>query len=358
MTANDENRLKQCEIILTYGCNLRCDFCFEKEAGYRLSDQLEYEDLRRLVDLCGEAGIRYLFLTGGEPLLYPNLIEILQYVSENHPSITPTIATNGMLLEDADYCQRLLDAGLRYLDVSMKGASSESWIRATGCDGLSKQMQAIRNLSSVPIELTCSMVVTHDNVAEVCDAVQMAYDNGAKQFSFTFHIDNSHPQEKNRAYLLENNPFLLIETFVSQAERLYAITDDWWVEYSYPLCMFIKEQLKVLEGRLAGPCQIHLGNAITVNTRMELMPCDMYIGTSLGKFGKEFSTLCELEELLKSCDTQDALNDIRKLPSTKCMTCEYLDRCYGGCPVLWKNYSFDSLMSFKEEALVSDTSVC
>ena len=166
------------------------------------------------------------------------------------------------------------------------------------------------------------------------------------------------PRRRIERIFLENNPFLLIEAFVSPAERLCAITDDWWVEYSYPLCMFTKEQLRVLEGRLAGPCQIHLGNAITVNTRMELMPCDMYIGTSLGKFGKEFSTLCELEELLKSCDTQDALNDIRKLPSTKCMICEYLDRCYGGCPVLWKNYSFDSLMSFKEEALVSDPPVC
>lgn len=353
MTSNDESRLKQCEIILTHGCNLRCDFCFEKEAGYRLSDRLEYEDLRSLVDLCGEAGVRYLFLTGGEPLLYPNLVETLQYVSENYPSIIPTIATNGMLLADADYCQRLLDAGLRYLDISMKGASSERWIRSTGCDGLSSQMKAIRNLSSMPIEFTCSMVVTHDNVAEVCDATRMAHDNGAKQFSFTFCIDNAHSKEKDRDYLVKNNPISLIEAFVSQAERLCAITDDWWVEYSYPMCIFTEEQLKVLEGRLAGPCQVHLGNAITVNTRMELMPCDMYIGTNLGRFGKEFSNPRELKKLLGGRDAQDALNDIRRLPSPKCASCEYLERCYGGCPVLWKNYSFASLMRFKEETLNS-----
>ncbi len=353
MTINDESRLKQCEIILTQGCNLRCDFCFEKEVGYRSSDQLKFEDLRRLVDLCGEAGVRYLFLTGGEPLLYPNLIEILQYVSENHPSITPTIATNGMLLADINFCRLLLDAGLKYLDVSMKGASSESWIRSTGCDGFSKQMKAIRNLSSTPIEFTCSMVVTHDNVAEVCDAAQMAYDNGAKQFSFTFYIDNSHRQEKDRAYLVKNNPISLIEAFISQTERLCSITDDWWVEYSYPLCIFTKEQLRILEGRLAGPCQIHLGNAITVNTHMELMPCDMYIDTNLGRFGKEFSTSRELKKLLESRDVQGALRDIRRLPSPKCVSCEYLEHCYGGCPVTWKNYSFDSLMSFKEEAFGS-----
>lgn len=353
MTANDESRFKQCEIILTHGCNLRCEFCFEKEAGYRLSDRIEYEELRKLVDLCGEAGVRYLFLTGGEPLLYPHLVEILQYVSENYPSISPTIATNGLLLEDAIYCQRLLDAGLRYIDISLKGANSESWVRATGCDGLSRQMKAIRNISLLPIEFTCSMVITHDNVAEVCDAVQMAHDNGAKQFSFTFYIDNSHSFDKDRAYLQKNNPISLIGAFVSQVESLCAITDSWWVEYSYPMCIFTEEQLKVLEGRLAGPCQLHLGNAITVNTRMELMPCDMYIATNLGRFGKEFSTLRELEELIEGRDAQGSLSDICRLPSSKCMSCDYLERCYGGCPVLWKNYSFDSLMSFKEEALGS-----
>lgn len=351
MSGNNEGRLKQCEIILTHGCNLRCDFCFEKEAGYRLNDQLDYKDLKRLVDLCGDAGVRYLFLTGGEPLLYPPLVEILQYISENHPSITPTIATNGILLDNINFCQRLLDAGLRYLDVSIKGASAASWVRATGCDDLSRQMKAIRNLASIPVEFTCSMVVTHDNVAEICDAVQMAHDNGAKQFSFTFYIDNFHSQDKNRVYLEKNNPFALIQAFVSQVERLCAITDDWWVEYSYPMCMFTEEQLRVLEGRLAGPCQVHLGNAITVNTHMELMPCDMYIGTNLGRFEKEFSTPHELEKLLESRDTLSVLDDIRKLPSPKCLSCKYLERCYGGCPVLWQSYSFDSLMSFKVEML-------
>lgn len=351
MSGNDEGRLKQCEIILTHGCNLRCNFCFEKEAGYRLSDQLGYEDLKRLVDLCGNAGVRYLFLTGGEPLLYPHLIEILHYVSEYHPSITPTIATNGVLLDDIGLCQRLVDAGLRYLDVSMKGASTESWLWSTGCDGFSRQIKAIRNLSAMPVEFTCSMVVTHDNVTEICDAVQVAHDNGAKQFSFTFYIDNSHSQERNQVYLEKSNPFALIQAFVSQVERLCAITDDWWVEYSYPMCVFTEEQLRVIEGRLAGPCQVHLGNAITINTRMELMPCDMYIGMNLGRFGKEFSTPHELEKLLKSHDSQSVLDGIRKLPSPKCALCKYLKRCYGGCPVLWQSYSFESLMHFKAETL-------
>ena len=59
----------------------------------------------------------------------------------------------------------------------------------TGYDGTEKQHQAIRNLASLPIEFTCSMVITPENVHSFCEAVQIAHDNGAKQFSFTFIID-------------------------------------------------------------------------------------------------------------------------------------------------------------------------
>ena len=69
---------------------------------------------------------------------------------------------------------------------------------------------------------------------------------------------------------------------------------NWWVEYSFPMCVYTVEQLKLLKGRLATPCQIHLKNAVTFNTKMELLPCDMYIYRQLGKFGVDFSSYKEL----------------------------------------------------------------
>ena len=347
MQGENELGLKQCTIVLTQDCNLRCDFCFEKEARYNPEDQVEYGALKRLVDLCAEAGVKYVFLTGGEPLTYPHLEDVLQYIADNHPSIPPTIATNGVLLSDVGFCRRLICSGLKYVDVSMKGADAESWEKATGYDGFSEQMEAIRNLSSMPIEFTCSMVVTEQSVASVCDAVEAARANGAGQFSFTFFIDNVESEAKGQEYLERHNPFSLIDTFVAQVDRLNAMTDEWWVEYSFPLCVYTDEQLKLLEGRLAGPCQVHLNNAITANTRMELLPCDMYLGASLGRFGEDFASARELRELMRSSRFQCAMEGIRAWPSPKCRPCEHLELCYGGCPVLWKNYSFETLMEFK-----------
>ena len=108
--------------------------------------------------------------------------------------------------------------------------------------------------------------------------------------------------------------------------------------------------MKLLKGRLATPCQIHLKNAVTFNTKMELLPCDMYIYQRLGKFGRDFSPYQGFLSLTESANYSKTMDEIRRLPSDECTTCEHFGVCYGGCPVLWKNYSFSALKEFKAKA--------
>lgn len=341
--------LKQCSIILTRDCNLRCDFCYGKDAGYCASDMVSFENIKKIVDFCCDAKVKFIFFTGGEPLLHPQILDILSYIKEQkHPIIT-AVASNGIVLKNLDFCKQLIESGLGYIDVSMKGHDSAEWIDVTGCDGYYVQQEAIRNLASLPIEFTCSMVVTSENVMSVCDAVETAKKNGAKQFSFTFIIDNGINEEKNEAYLEKNNPLTLIDAFLSQMEHLNSIADDWWIEYSFPFCMFTDHQLSLLEGRLASPCQIHKQNAVTFDTKLNLLPCDMYFNNKVGKLGVDFSTAKEFSELTNNNPYKETLDKIRELPSDECKDCQHFEECYGGCPVLWKNYSFDDLKAFKKK---------
>lgn len=345
-----EKEINQCTVVLTRDCNLRCSFCYAKNAGYRAVDRIDCEDLKKIVDFCREARVKYIVFTGGEPLLYPYLSNILQYIKAKRPEMIVAIPTNGILLEDITFCEKLIMEGVGYFDLSMKGNSPQQWQTATGYNGYHKQMQAIRNLASMSVEFTCSMVITAENVMTFCDAVQSAYNNGARQFSFTFNIDNNaNVKEKGIKYLKKNDPFYLVEAFLMQMDRLNAITDDWWIEYSYPICLYSKEQLVQLEGRLASPCQIHMKNSVTFDTKMELLPCDMYIEQKIGKLGKDFSSNQEYFEFIKQSNYQRIMNPLQRLPSDECKTCDYLHSCYGGCPVLWKNYSFDDLRSFQKK---------
>ena len=344
-----DGKIKQCTIVLTRDCNLRCNFCYVKSAGYMANEKISYANLKKIVDFCSESKVKFIFFTGGEPLLYPHIVDILQYIKGKQYPMMTAIATNGVLLKDPVLCKGLIDSGVDYLDLSMKGTNSQEWCRATGYDGFDQQLQAIRNLSVLPVEFTCSMVVTLDNVLTICDAVQIAYDNGARQFSFTFVIDNDDTEEKDHVYLEKHNPFALVGTFISQIDYLNAITEDWWIEYSFPMCVYTDEQLSLLEGKLATPCQIHMKNAVTFNTKMELLPCDMYINQKMGQFGTDFSSYREFEELTKHPVYQYVMEPLWERPSTECTTCGKWDSCYGGCPVLWKHYSFEALKTFKKE---------
>lgn len=343
----NEERLKQCTVVLTRDCNLRCDFCYVKNAGYSADDRIDYDDLKKIVDFCSDAKIKYIFFTGGEPLLYPRLIDILQYVKGKRLSMTTAIATNGILLKDPMFCRSLIDSGVEYIDLSMKGKDPQEWRKATGCDNIAKQIQAIRNLSVLPVEFTCSMVITPENVLTFCEAVQNAYDNGARQFSFTFFIDNNDSDEKDLDYLEKHNPLALVDAFLSQMDHLNTITKEWWIEYSFPMCVYTEEQLFLLKGKLATPCQIHMKNAVTFNTRMELLPCDMYIDQKMGQLGTDFLSHREFKEWTGRPAYQGIMGNLRKLPSNECVTCQHLELCYGGCPVLWKNYSFEALKALK-----------
>lgn len=58
MTA--EGKIKQCSIVLTRDCNLRCTFCYVKSAGYVADNRIEYDDLKSIVNFCCEAKVKYI----------------------------------------------------------------------------------------------------------------------------------------------------------------------------------------------------------------------------------------------------------------------------------------------------------
>ena len=341
--------IKQCSVVLTRNCNLRCNFCYVQDAGYCPDNMLSYENLKKIVDFCCDAKVKFLFFTGGEPLLYPHLLNALQYIKQKEHKIIPAIATNGICLKDSQFCEKLIDCGVEYIDISMKGMNPREWITTTGYDGYLAQQQAIRNLSELSMDFTCSMVITSENVFSLCDSVKTALKCGAKQFSFTFVIDNNNNEEKNLAYLEKHNPVILIDSFISQMERLNSITDDWWIEYSFPLCVYSEHQLDLLKGRLASPCQIHKHNAVTFDTKLNLLPCDMYFVNKIGKLGTDFNTAEEFVAWRDKQPYKKVIEEIDQLPSEKCKQCQYYERCYGGCPVLWKNYSFEDLENLKKK---------
>lgn len=117
-------------ISVTDRCNLRCSYCMPEEGMQFVprKDVLSYEDLAFVASVGVQNGITRVRITGGEPLLRRNLpefIRLLRDVGVQDISLT----TNGILLEG--HAQRLADAGLDRLNVSMDSLIPERFERIT-----------------------------------------------------------------------------------------------------------------------------------------------------------------------------------------------------------------------------------
>ena len=342
-------RIEQCTITLTRKCNLRCNFCYAKNTEYLEESTIKFENLKRIIDFCNEACVRYIVFTGGEPTLYSGLFDILKYIKRQENKMIPTIATNGILLENKEFCESLINNGIEYIDISLKGKNGKECCKTAGFDCFLQQEKAIRNLSTLPIEFTCSVVLTNENIESLCDIVKNARANGAKQFSFTFMIDNIKSEFCEESYLKWHNPFPLIDSFMSQIKILNSITEEWWIEYSFPMCIYPPDQLKILEGKMAHPCQVHTETGITFDTDMNLIPCNMYFENRIGRLDTDFSSYAEFLDFIQNSIYRTTIDQLKQLPSTVCKSCKFLKLCYGGCPVTWKNYSFDVLNDYKDK---------
>ncbi len=106
-------------ISLTDHCNLRCTYCMPAEGVPWLprNSLLSPTELMRIVEVAVAEGVTEVRLTGGEPLLRPDVVDVVSAIHsiENAPEIS--ITTNGIALPKL--AQRLADAGLARVNVSL-----------------------------------------------------------------------------------------------------------------------------------------------------------------------------------------------------------------------------------------------
>ena len=140
---------------VTMRCNLRCEHCyipFSKRAGSQ-QGELSLAEIQRIFSELADAGCLWLLLTGGEPFLRKDFLQI--YASAKQQGMIPTIFTNGTLITEkvADY---LAEWRPFSIEISLYGATQATYERVTGIPGsFSRCMQGIELLveHGLPLKL-------------------------------------------------------------------------------------------------------------------------------------------------------------------------------------------------------------
>ncbi|HEY7269833.1 MAG TPA: radical SAM protein [Dehalococcoidia bacterium] len=101
------------QLIVTRRCNLACSYCNEFDA---VSEPVPLSDLRKRIDRLTDLGTSVITLSGGEPLLHPQLDDVIRHARSRHAFTTAI--TNGYLLS-RKRIDGLNEAGLDHLQISI-----------------------------------------------------------------------------------------------------------------------------------------------------------------------------------------------------------------------------------------------
>jgi cyclic pyranopterin phosphate synthase len=123
--------LTDLRISLTDRCNLRCVYCMPADGiDFRPPEELLQDDeLRLLVRVAAELGVRKVRLTGGEPTVRSGLVDLVRDIAATPGMEDVALTTNGLLLDRL--AAPLARAGLRRVNVSLDTLDPEKFARIT-----------------------------------------------------------------------------------------------------------------------------------------------------------------------------------------------------------------------------------
>ena len=130
-------------IALNEKCNLRCVYCMPEE-GIKFKpdkDLLSNGEIKRIISLLSDLGVKKIRFTGGEPLLREDIFDLIEYTSVKKKIRSTQLTTNGVLLESV--VDRLASSGLDGVNISLDTLKPEKFKLITRRFGLEKVVNGL-----------------------------------------------------------------------------------------------------------------------------------------------------------------------------------------------------------------------
>lgn len=168
-------------LYVTEQCNLDCHYCNEYDNSI---PHPRLDDVRRWLDKIRSLGVLRLGIQGGEPLMHPDLVEIIRYAKEDAGFLHLSMATNGFLLTRETV--RALDvAGLDKLQFSVD--------RMTPIESTRKSLKSVADklewFNGTRIRLQVAGVLFEDTVGEMEEVLDYALERGIPAHARVAHRD-------------------------------------------------------------------------------------------------------------------------------------------------------------------------
>ena len=168
-------KIEYLRISVTDRCNLSCLYCVPPE-GLKLVPKeklLTFEEIFRVAKIAVDLGVQKIKLTGGEPLARKGIVELIRKLSEIPELEDLSLTTNGIFL--SNLAEKLFQAGLKRVNVSVDSLRPESFRQITGGGDLSKVLLGIDKAQNLGMKVKVNTVALRGlNDGEILDFVEFS----------------------------------------------------------------------------------------------------------------------------------------------------------------------------------------
>jgi len=163
-------------VSVTQRCNLACFFC-HREGEHDPTGEMTPMEIGGLVEIASELGVTKVKVTGGEPLMRGDIVDVTRLISAHMREVSMT--TNAILLPEK--ARSLKDAGLSRVNISLHSLNRESVERIAGVDCLERVKAGIEAADEAglrPIKLNF-VVMKGLNSDEIPEMLRLSAETGA-----------------------------------------------------------------------------------------------------------------------------------------------------------------------------------
>jgi pyruvate-formate lyase-activating enzyme/predicted phosphodiesterase len=170
-------------IYTNFHCNLACDYCAVASSPQAVSRTMPADRFHALVNEAVHAGFTELYLTGGEPLLHPDLAAMLDEASARLPTV---LLTNAMLLRGnrLDRLRALAGRSSLVIQTSLDGARPATHDVHRGQGSFARTLDGIRTLRDLGLTVRVALTETEENTAEIPEVATLLADLGVPKGDF------------------------------------------------------------------------------------------------------------------------------------------------------------------------------
>lgn len=311
---------------ITSACNLRCEHCLS-DAGKADPNELSTQEAKGIIDALSAMKVFNIAFSGGEPLLRPDIFELLEYASEKRIGID--LLTNGGLITE-EVIDRLEKTNIFNVQVSVDGIE-DTHDSFRGQKGSYKRaLNAIDLLLRNKYNVAINSVVTKQNMNEIPKIIDQAVSLGVKGYKTTLFMPAGRGKSNLEKLLLSPQD---VKSFtLTMIEKKKEVSDkiNIGVETDYPWlsdpnhregCSKFDEERSSNVGCTAGSTSLY------ITSDGKIAPCPFLRKIIAGDTRKD---------LIPQIWGSSAFNIFRNMKRSdlkgKCHDCEFLGvSCNGGC---------------------------